>query len=418
MSSTRLALAAALALVAAAAPAAAKKPDAAPAAAAGAVDSKNLSKGVRAPLQEAQKLEGAGDLPGALAQVRLAEAVPGLNSTDQFFIAQMKLGIASKTKDNALMTEALKSSVSSEFLPATEKAKYVRNLASLALQANDYDGATHYYEQLAAMTPNDTEVMTNLAVLYERQKQHGPAIATLKKAIAAAKANGKPADENVYRTELKIAVDAKMPAETQAAAMELIAAYPNPTNWRDALLLYRDAQSPKLDDQGNLDVFRLMDAAGALNGERDYSEYVETAIGKGLPGEAKAVLTEGVQKGMVSSSKPYIVEYNKSIATRLAADKAGMAASDKEARGSANGKTALGQGDAYYGYGEYTKSAEMYRLALGKGGVDASTANLRLGAALARGGDKAGAATAFAAVNSGPRVTLAQYWTAWLATKA
>lgn len=409
---------AALAVLAVAAPAAAKKPDAAAAAAPGAVDPKNLSKAVRPPLQEAQKLEAAGDLPGALAQVRTAEALPGLNSTDQFFIAQMKLGIASKTKDNALMVEALKSAVNNEFLPATEKPKYIRNLASLALQANDYDGATHYYEQLAAMTPNDTEVLTNLAILYQRQKQNGPAIATLRKAIAAAKVSGKPADENVYRTELKIAVDAKMTADVQTASMDLIAAYPTPSNWRDALLLFRDGTTPKLDDQGNLDVFRLMDAAGALNGERDYAEYVETAIGKGLPGEAKAVLAEGVQKGMISSSKPYVAEYSKSIAARIGADRAGLAGIDKEARAAANGKPAMGEGDAYYGYGDYAKSAEMYRLALSKGGVDAATANLRLGAALARGGDKAGAATAFAAVGGGPRGVLAQYWSLWMTQKA
>ena len=411
--STRLTLAAALAIVAAAAPVAAKKPDAAPAAAPGAVDAKNLSKGVRAPLQEAQKLEAAGDFPGALAQVRLAEAVPGLNPTDTFYIAQMKLGLASKTKDNTLMVEALKGAMNSEFLPATEKPKYIRNLASLALQANDYDTATHYYEQLATMTPNDVEVLTNLSILYERQKQNTQAVATLRKAIDAEKASGKPADEKLYRTELKIAVDAKLAAETQAAAVDLVTAYPNPINWRDALLIYRDSQ--KLDDQGNLDVFRLMDTAGALNGERDYAEYAETAIQRGLPGEAKAVLAEGVAKGMVSNTKPYIVEYNKSIATRIANDRASLAATDKEARGAATGKTALGEGDAYFGYGDYAKSAEMYRLALSKGGVDTATANLRLGAALARSGDKAGAATAFAAVSGAPRGALAQYWTIWLA---
>jgi tetratricopeptide (TPR) repeat protein len=416
MSSSRLALAAALALVAAAAPAAAKKPDAAPEAAPGAVDAKNLSKGVRPLLAQAQKLEGAGDLAGSLAQVRLAEAVPGINPTDQFFIAQMKLGIASKTKDDKLMVEALKSAVASDFLPATEKPKYLRNLASLALNANDYDAATHYYEQLAVLAPNDTEVLTNLSILYSRQKQTPQAIATLRKAIAAAKASGKPADENLYRTVLKLAFDAKMPADVQAASLDLVSAYPTPTNWRDALLLFRDSQ--KLDDQTILDVFRLDDAAGALAGEADYNEYVELAITKGFPGEAREVLNEGIAKKMVTSTKPYVVDQNKSITTRLANDKAGLAAADKEARGSANGKTALAQGDVYYGYGEYPKAIEMYRLALSKGGVDTSTANLRLGAALARSGDKAGATTAFAAVTDGPRATLAKYWMVWLAQKA
>lgn len=416
MSSSRLAIAAALALAAVAVPAAAKKADAAPAASGATVDAKNISKGVRPALQEAQKLETAGDLPGALAQVRTAEAAGNLNATDMFYIAQMKLGIASKTKDNALMEEALKAAANSEFLPATEKPKYIRNLASLALQRNDYAGATQYYEQLATLTPGDTEVLTQLALLYSKQKQTPQAIATLRKAIDASKAAGKPADENLYRNELKFAVDAKLPAETEAASLDLLRAYPNPVNWRDALLLFRDGQ--KMDDQGNLDIFRLMDTAGALNGERDYAEYVETAIGKGLPGEAKTVLDEGVAKKMLSSGKPYIAEYSKSITTRLAADKAGMAAADKDARSGTTGKTALGQGDAYYGYGNYAKSAEMYRLALTKGGVDPATANLRLGAALARGGDKPGATTAFQAVTSGPRATLAKYWLVWIAPNA
>ncbi len=417
MFSSRFALAAALALAAIANPAAAKKAEAAPAAVApGAVDAKNISKAVRPMLQQEQKLEAAGDLPGALAQVRLAEAVPNLNSTDQFFIAQMKLGIASKTKDNALMTEALKSAINSEFLPATEKPKYLRNLASMALTGNDYAGATAYYEQLATLMPTDTDVLTNLAVLYARQKQTPQALATLRKAITAAKTTGKPADENLYRNVLKLAVDGKMAGDVTTASMDLVSAYPNPTNWRDALLLFRDAQ--KLDDQAMLDVFRLMDATGSLNGERDYAEYVETAIGKGLPGEAKSILAEGIDKKMVSANKPYIVEYSKSIAKQIAADKAGMASADKEARAAASGKNALGQGDAYYGYGEYAKSAEMYRLALTKSGVDAATVNLRLGAALARSGDKAGAATAFAAVSSGSRATLAKYWQLWLSQKA
>jgi tetratricopeptide (TPR) repeat protein len=207
-----------------------------------------------------------------------------------------------------------------------------------------------------------------------------------------------------------------MAAQVQRASVDLVTAYPKPVNWRDALLTYRD--TVKTDDQTNLDIFRLMDSAGALNGERDYAEYVETAISKGLPGEAKTVLAEGVSKGMLSSSKPYIVEYSKSITTRIAADRAGLAAIDKEARASATGKTALGQGDAYYGYGDYAKAADLYRLALTKGGIDAATANLRLGASLAKSGDKAGATTALQLVKGSPRETLATYWIIWVGQKA
>lgn len=415
MLGSRLTLAAMLALATFAAPVAAKKFEAA-AETPGKVDPKNISKAVRPLLANAQKLETAGDNAGALAQVRAAEATGSLNSTDVFFISQMKLGLGNKLKDNALLEEAIKSSANSEFLPAADKPKYLRNLGALALQRNDYAAATTYYEQVAVLTPNDAETFTNLAVLYSRQKQNSQAIAALQKAVTASKAAGKTPEESLYRTQLKLAVDSKLPAQVQSASMDLVTAYPSPVNWRDVLLVYRD--SAKLDDQGNLDVFRLMDSAGALNGERDYAEYVETSIGKGLPGEAKTVLAEGIAKKMLTSTKPYVAEFNKTINTRVGPDRAGLPSLDKEARTSAAAKSAMGQGDAYFGYGDYAKAAEMYRLALTKNGVDTATANLRLGAALARSGDKAGATAALQNVKGAPREVLARYWMIWVGQKA
>jgi hypothetical protein len=55
----------------------------------------------------------------------------------------------------------------------------------------------------------------------------------------------------------------------------------------------------------------------------------------------------------------------------------------------------------------------MYRAALSKGGVDANEVNTRLGIALARSGDKAGAQAAFGAVTGNPRAGIAALWTTW-----
>jgi Flp pilus assembly protein TadD len=74
-------------------------------------------------------------------------------------------------------------------------------------------------------------------------------------------------------------------------------------------------------------------------------------------------------------------------------------------------------GDRYYGMGQYQKAADLYRQAMGKPGVDAGVANLHLGMALARSGDKAGATSAFNAV-SGPRSDIAKFWLLYLQTHA
>ena len=69
--------------------------------------------------------------------------------------------------------------------------------------------------------------------------------------------------------------------------------------------------------------------------------------------------------------------------------------------------------DAFMSYGDYAKAATLYRAALGKTGVDADLANLRLGIALARSGDAAGATSALNAVK-GTRAGIAQMWLLYL----
>ena len=99
-------------------------------------------------------------------------------------------------------------------------------------------------------------------------------------------------------------------------------------------------------------------------------------------------------------------------APKIAGDKAELPALDKKARAAADGKQALLTGDVYLGYGQYAQAADLYKVALQKGGVDANVANLHLGEALAQTGQKPDAAKALGAV-TGANQPLAQYWTIW-----
>ena len=386
-----------------------EKPAAAAAPAGNAADPKNLSKTGRAAAAAAQKLDTAGDAAGALTTVKAAFAAGGLNPTDEFFLAQIELGAANKVKDMASLEEAVNRSAASPFLPATEKPKYLRNAAALALQRKDYVAATKTYEQLVALTPDDADSILNLALLYSDQKQNAQAVTTLEKAINAKKSKGEVAPEVWYRQRLKIAFDSKLTAQTGAASTDLVAAYPNPVNWYDALNLFRDAANG--DDQFNLDTYRLMHAVNAMGPDREWQEYARLALDKGLPGEAKKILDEGIATKKLTGTKPIEKEISSVASGKVAADKASLAGLERDSAKAPNGKTALGTGDAYFGYGNYAKAAEMYRIAVTKStGADAATANLRLGAALAMAGDKAGATTALQAVQGGPRQQLAQYW--------
>lgn len=375
-----------------------------------------FSKKVQPLLAEAQKQQQANNPQGAMTVLDQADAIPDKNADDAYMIAMLRLNSAIALKDNALIEKALEGALATGRLSAEDTVKFHRNLGAMALQRNDYAKAMAEFDKVLAASPNDTDLMVEVAEMQRRQGQDQKAVATINQAIAAKAAAGGKADESWYRRALAIAYDKKLVAETTQTSEALVKAYPSATNWRDVLVIYRD--TAKFDDQTNLDILRLMRANAALTGERDYAEYAETATLRGYPGEAKAVLDEGIAKGALQSSKPFVKELQANVNPKIASDKASLPGLEKEAAKAKTGKDAAGTADAYLGYGEYAKAATLYKLALSKGGVDADTVNTRLGFALAKSGDKAGAEAALKAVSAAPRNQLAQYYLIWLGNQA
>ena len=193
----------------------------------------------------------------------------------------------------------------------------------------------------------------------------------------------------------------------------LVTAYPTETNWRDTLVVYRDGVT--LSDQENLDLMRLMRQVGALKSERDYGEYIDAADPRRLPGEVVAVIDEASANGVSGSS--YLSQQKTAAQGNISADKAGLAGAERDARASSTGKTAAVTAEAYLGYGDYAKAADLYSVALEKGGVDADEVNTRMGIAKMKVGDNAAAKAAFEAVQGGARKQIAGLWLAYLGSK-
>lgn len=376
-----------------------------------------LSKGVATALSAVQEALKKNDTATALTQVRAAEAVPNGTAEDRFYIAQFKLQIAQTTQDEALLKEGIEGSLASDRLPPDQQAKYVRNLAGLAVRANDYVAATAQYERLAALTPNDPVVLSDLASIYIRTKQTPKALATIDKAIAVTEAAGQKPIEQLYANRTQLAYDNKMTAEVDTNALALVRAYPSQKNWNFALFSWRG--SNKTDEQMDLDWFRLLRGSGAITSEGEYLDYAATAQQRGLPTEAKAVLDDGIAKGKVDAAKPNAKELRQLLTpAKIAADKASLPALEREARAAKTGRVARATADGYLSVGDFAKAADLYRLALSKGGEDANLVNLRTGYALAMTGDKAGADAAFAAVTGSARAGLARYYRVWAAQRA
>lgn len=372
----------------------------------------DLSKPVREAVSAAQTALAAGD--NATTAAKLAEArAAATTGDDKFVTGSVEYELARKTNDTKAQSAAVELMLSSGKVGADQLGQFNTVVGQLAYQANDFQKAERYLQAAVDAGAPDSNVFALLVETKQKLGKTPEALQTLQAGIDKQKAAGQTVPKDWYGRGIAIGYAAKLPQQTEKLTQEWLMAYPgDPSNWRDSLITWRDLN--KVDAETELDVYRLMRSAGALKGQADYMEYVNATYLRN-PGEAKAVLDEGVKAGFVNTaSSQNAREINTIVSGKVSADRASL---PKAPAASATGKALMNFGDAYLGYADWANAATFYKAAIAKGGIDANVANIRLGQALARSGDKAGAKAAFAAV-TGPRAGLARYWTIWVDQQA
>jgi len=243
------------------------------------------------------------------------------------------------------------------------------------------------------------------------QGQKAEAVASFQRAIQLGAASGTKPREEMYKRAVGLAYNAKAPAAVELGR-QWIAAYPGPDSWKNGIAIYRNLNTP--DVEGTLDLLRLMQATGALTSAADYNLYATAAAEQSNYTEAQAAIDAGVAAKIVDPANPMFRDTVAGLKAKQKLTAAGLAEAAAAAK---TGAQLVHVGDAAYGMGQYAKAAELYRQGIAKGPADANVANLHLGMALARAGDKAGATAAFNAV-TGPRAEIAKYWLLYLQTHA
>ncbi|MEA3040391.1 MAG: hypothetical protein QOE79_2904, partial [Sphingomonadales bacterium] len=331
--------------------------------------------------------------------------------------------------DAALQTQAIDALVDSGLATPDEMGSLLSNQLSRAYSASDMARTERLLARIVEVQPNNVEALADYAQFKSRVRSpvtaaadRAMSVSLFQRALAASEAMGRPAPESLYRRALAVAYDGTQringapPLAPQMApqailfGQKLVAAYPTAVNWRDALLDYRELAPA--DPALALDIRRLMRAADALGGERDYLEFANLLGSAGLPGEAKAMPDEGVTRGVLDVGKPAIAAAIASVARRATADRAALPGlRARAAAGTA--AQAVAAGDAYFAFGQHVEAAALYQAALQKGSEDPNLVNTRLGAALALAGRRPEAEAALHAV-TGPRADLAGFWLVWL----
>ena len=361
----------------------------------------NVSSKAAKAIQELQTAVKANDTANIPAKVAAAQAV-AQNKDDHYAIAQLQLTAALAAKNNAAAAQAIDGIAASGFLPTSRVAELYNAVGVQLYNGKQFDLAASAFQKASAINPQDIEALKLLAEAQNAAGQKAQASTTLLKALQVSKAAGQKPGEDVFKRAVGMAYEAKAPGAVELGR-EWVTAYPSPDNWHNALAIYRNLNNP--DPAMAIDILRLSRATDSLQGTADYHIYAFEAANQANYGEAKSLIAEGIAAGKIKATDPVISDIQGVLKGKAAPTDADLAAAEKTAR---EPSAFVRVGDRYYGAGNYAKAAELYRQALAKG-ADKNVANLRLGEALARSGDKAGATAAFSAV-TGPQAEIAKFW--------
>lgn len=271
--------------------------------------------------QEMRALSALGNLargaPSGRQDRALADARRISNSRDaRFALALYELEIGNRRGDDGMRAGALDVLIASPLTQPERLAGHLAVRGQIAYRAGDFDLAGKLWERLAELRPVAPDALANLAQVRLAQKDAPAAMDMLTRAIAARAALGQPVAESWYRQRLSIAQQCQLVEPGVDAARALVGAYPTPENWRIALVVYR--QLIAAEGSLEIDLFRLTRHVGALTQATEYQLMAQLLNQAGEPREAKAVLGEGVQRGLLdaatSPTREIVAEVDRTIA--------------------------------------------------------------------------------------------------------
>lgn len=396
-----------------------KKEAAAPAA--------NLSAEFRKAALPAQTALGAKDFVTAEPAVAAAEAA-AKTEDDKYFAQVFRLQLVSGKltaaaagnpqafqQGQSQLAAPLDALIANPKTPPVDAGRFSNVRGKIEYDAKRYKEAAAFWTKARALGFTDPDLGLSIVKAKTESGDIAGGVADLKKEIAVEATAGRKAPEAWYNYAIAKLNAAKMRPEMIEWMRLAVQAYPNPKNWRNAVIVYgfEGSTSATLDKRQKVDLFRLLRANKALADQNDYAEYAQDLQDIGLPYEAKAVIEEGRAAGKIpSTSSNNNMLYAE--ATKAAIAEGSLTAAEKRAAAAPTGVIASATGDAYFGQGNYAKAIEMYKLALSKGASKPDEVNSHLGMALALSGDKEGARAAFAQVKTSPRSEIAGFWTLWL----
>lgn len=368
---------------------------------AAAQDKPTVSRDAAKPLKAAQDAGTAKKFDEVIVKANEVLAMPKATAYDKFVANQMLAFAYSNKRDTANVAKAMEAQLDSGFLTGEAKNNVLKNLASLAYQQKNFSRAADLGRQLIAAGGGNSDTYTLVAQAYYQQDKYRDTAKFLGDYVAGQERAGQTPKEQslqlISDSYLKLGDN----ANNTATLEKLVRYYPKPIYWNN--LLYTLLRSDGITDKHTLHIYRLMQDTGTLKQANDYTEMAQIAMDQGTPGEAVTVLEAGMAANVFEdkNSKDRNQRLLDSAKKAAAADKAGLAKFDAEAKAAKTGDADIALGRGYLSYGMNAQAEEALARGISKGSLKTpAEAQILLGVAQLRQKENAEALKTFNGVKN------------------
>jgi Tfp pilus assembly protein PilF len=348
-----------------------------------------LRAAVGTPLKAASAALSAGRFAQAQAQLRRAEAVPGLSAEESFVILQMHASIAGASRDYPAATRYYQQMLNSGRVSGAEENTILSSLASISYSAKNYAATIGYIEKLQH-NGGATALMNGLLIdaLYYNGN-YAEAARLQAGSINAAMRAGRAPSENDLQMLASCHDNLHNAVALQQTMQLLVIYYPKPDYWKN--LIHAVQINPEFADRLQLDLMRFKYAAGLMTSAEDYFETILLALQEPLPGEAQLIMNDAYAKGIFGTGPDAArqARLKVKVAATAAEVQKTLAADVQTAMGDRDGTRLFALAEIYVGNDNVAHGIELMQAAMAKDSfVHPDDAKLHLALAYLKSGDK------------------------------
>jgi tetratricopeptide (TPR) repeat protein len=375
---------------------------------------KITTKAVAVPLKAAQEAMQKKQWDAALTDIKKAAAVEKKTPFEAYQIDEFMGFVLIQQKKFGEAAPVFERMLNSGMVPAEQVDERTKTVAQLYFQVKDYNKSAQWAKKWLDKHPNTEDMGILLGQSQYLLNDFKGAAATMMNVVNNAEKAGRKPDENWIQIVLSSQFKLDNKDGIGDALKKMVRYYPKPDYWANLLDIYRRKGNG---DAMALGYYRLMNDVGVLKDKGDIVEMAQLALDAGVPGEAQATVEKGMSDGVLKvADKTEQGRYDRLLASakkQADLDRKSLNQLAAEADKSTSGQPHIALGEAYLSYGDIDKAIAALQkgISIGTGVTDIDQANIALGMAYLKKGQKAEAKKAFDTVKDGSKWNdLADLW--------